>query len=69
MKPSHGELLLQVVLGHEGNNHLHLGFVGPLQVDHLNQMDGQRLHLVQKQADGYENALLPTHVSYSSLSL
>jgi hypothetical protein len=60
---------LQTLLGHEGNNHLHAGFLGLLHVDHLSQMDGQRCHLVQKQANDYENALSPTHVSYSPLSL
>jgi hypothetical protein len=27
-------------------------------VDHLDQMDGQRCHLVQKQGDDYENAFI-----------
>ncbi|RLM61816.1 hypothetical protein C2845_PM14G08970 [Panicum miliaceum] len=37
------------------------GFLCLLHVDHLSQMDGQRCHLVQKQADDYKNALSPTH--------
>jgi hypothetical protein len=49
--------LSQTLLEHEGNNHLHVGFVG-LLVDHLDQMDGQRCHLVQKQGDDYENAFI-----------
>jgi hypothetical protein len=52
--------LSQTLLGHEGNNHLHAGFLD-LLVDHLNQMDAQRYHLVQKQGDDYENALSRTH--------
>ncbi|RLM55839.1 hypothetical protein C2845_PM10G19320 [Panicum miliaceum] len=44
-------------------------FLGLLHVDHLSQMDGQCCHLVQKQADDFENALSPTNLSYSSLSL
>ena len=43
---------------------MHVGFLGLLHVDHLQQMDGQHCHLVQK-GDGYENALPTTHVSYS----
>jgi len=59
-----GQLLLQTLLGHEGNNHQHAGFLGLLCVGHLNQMDGQCCHLVQKEADNYETALSPTHMSY-----
>jgi hypothetical protein len=61
--------MLQIVLGHVENNHLHSGFLGLLHMDHLNQMDGQLHHLVQKPQDSNENALSPTHVSYSLLSL
>jgi hypothetical protein len=56
--------LLQTLVGHEGNNHLHTCFLGLLRVGHLNQMDGHCCHLVQKEADNYEPTLSPIHVSY-----
>ena len=56
--------MFQTLLGYEGNNHLHAGFLGLLRVGHLNQMDGQCCHLAQKEADNYETALSHTHVSY-----